>query len=152
MAMKPENKFINSLNDKIPIKKRARSAKARLAHRGAGIHYEKMNNPYLAGTADSWYSGNKADLWIEFKWLPKTPIRATVDPTKLLSALQVEWLNDRCAEGRNVYVVIGCPDGCVLLENFAWKEVYAANAFRSLLRSKETLAHWIIEKTTTSLS
>ena len=147
MGMKPENTFINSLNDKVPIKRRKRSAKARAAHRGPGIHYEKMNNPYSSGTADSWYSGNKGDIWIEFKWLPKTPVRATVDPTKLLSALQRDWLNERVEEGRKVYVVIACPDGCVLLENLAWNDVYAANTFRSLLRSKEALAHWITTQT-----
>lgn len=147
MSMKPENRFINALNDRVPIKKRRGSAAARARHPGPGIHYEKMNNPYSAGTADSWYSGPRGDLWIEFKYLPKTPIRADVDPSKLLSSLQLEWLNHRHDEGRNVAVIIGSPDGGVLMTNKSWENTISAREFHSLLRSKDELANWIIGQT-----
>lgn len=75
------------------------------------VHCEKMNNPYRGGTADSWYSGDKADIWVEWKWEPQLPKKIIVPN---LSELQKRWLSGRHAEGRRVFVVVGSPDGCVI--------------------------------------
>jgi hypothetical protein len=58
-----------------------------------------MHNPFRGGTFDDWYSGNKADIWVEYKW-GKNP----------LSQLQVQWGRERHAEGRRVFVIQGLPD------------------------------------------
>ena len=123
--IQPENRFIQSVNRKLPLK--------------TVIHYEKMNNPYRRGTADSWYSGNKADMWIEWKYVPKLP--KTIDPQKLLHPLQTAWLNVRWKEGRNVCVVIGCPEGGVVLRDKEWCEV--VNDFTSKLRTVAEIAEYI---------
>ena len=123
--IQPENRFIQSVNRKLPLK--------------TVIHYEKMNNPYRRGTADSWYSGNKADMWIEWKYVPKLP--KTIDPQKLLHPLQTAWLNGRWKEGRNVCVVIGCPEGGVVLRDKEWCEV--VNDFTSKLRTVAEIAEYI---------
>lgn len=125
--IQPENRFIQSVNRKLPLK--------------TEIHYEKMNNPYRRGTADSWYSGNKADMWIEWKYLPKLP--KTIDPQKLLHPLQTAWLNGRYKEGRNVCVVIGCPDGGVVLRDKEWCEVIERNNFVAKLKSVAEIAAYI---------
>lgn len=140
---KPENLFIARVNDRLPIAVRPRSAKARAAAAGQTIHYEKMNNPYSSGTADGWYSASGGDLWVEFKYLPSVPQRATVSPSKLLSELQLRWLNGRCEEGRNVAVVIGCPAGGVVLVDRAWETDLSAEVFKSLILSVDNLADWI---------
>ena len=147
MAIKPENRFINSINDRLPIKKRSGSTKARAKFdTSKWIHYEKMNNPYNSGTADSYYSGIR-DIWIEWKFLPKLPVRdmTMIYPQKLLSALQLEWLNGRWSEGRLVFVGIGCPDGGVLLRDLEWNNEMSTLTFRSRLQSKDSLAESIRE-------
>ena len=108
-----------------------------------------MNNPYSSGTADGWYSGTAGDLWIEYKFLPRIPQRVSVKPRELLSDLQVEWLNERHGEGRNVAVIIGCPDGGVLLREREWEKELCSQAFQTLIRSRSNLAEWILEQTTT---
>lgn len=140
---KPESLFIARVNDKLPIAVRPRSAKARALANGQTIHYEKMNNPYNSGTADGWYSASGGDLWVEFKHLPSTPQRATISPAKLLSELQLRWLNGRHGEGRNVAVVIGCPAGGVVLVDRAWETTLSAEVFRSLMLSVDNVADWI---------
>lgn len=149
MSRKPENSFIESVNKFLPIKKKRLCVKALQNHPAEKhIHYEKMNNPYSSGTWDGWYSGLGGDLWVEYKFLPRVPQRGSVNPLKLLTTLQVDWGNERCAEGRNVAVIIGCPTGGVLLLDRRWEVELTASQFTSLIRSRENLASWIKEQTT----
>lgn len=95
-----------------------------------------------------WYSGVKSDIWIEWKWLAKIPTRTTVVIRPALSALQVDWLVARKKEGRNVFVVVGCPDGCVLYASpEEWKDGITVKEFRARLSSKLEIANWITEYT-----
>lgn len=100
----PENRFIKSVHDKLPKE----------------IYKEKMHNPYRGGTADVWYSGER-DAWIEYKWIDSVPKKGVLIPA--LSPLQVIWCTDRFNEGRNVYVVVGCPLGAIVFSNPAdWED------------------------------
>lgn len=63
----------------------------------------KNNNQYRGGIFDCWYSGTCADIWVEYKYGKNE-----------LSPLQKEWGKDRYIEGRQVYVIIGSPEGGVL--------------------------------------
>lgn len=149
MSSKPETVFIASVNKLLPLKRLKMCTAARaLVHESQYIHYEKMNNPYSAGTADGWYSGNAGDLWVEYKNLPRIPQRGIVDPMKLLSALQADWLTGRYDEGRNVAVIIGCPSGGVLLRDRLWESSMTAKEYVCLLRTRQNLAAWIKEQTT----
>ena len=60
MSRGPENNFISSVHKHLPMK----------------LYRMKNNNPYNGGIADVWYSGSKADLWIEYKFV-KLPARDT---------------------------------------------------------------------------
>ena len=133
MARKPENVFRDSVH--------------RYLVKGTP-HHEKMNNPYSSGTADDWYSGNKADLWVEYKFLPKTPLRAVVKPFELLSKLQLDWINGRYDEGRMVGVVVGCPDGGIILRDQEWLWEYTPQMFRDRLLPRKDIAQWITHTTT----
>jgi hypothetical protein len=104
-----------------------------------------MANPYRGGAADCWYSAKGADLWIEYKFIPKIPLRAAILPA--CSALQLEWLRDRHAEHRNVAVILGCPEGGVVYEELSWEKSKTPIEYRSKLRSKRELAEWITNKT-----
>lgn len=129
-AAKPETKFTNRVHGKMPNT----------------VYHMKNSNPYTGGIPDCWYSGNKADLWVEYKWLPKVPKTAVIDPLKLLSPLQAQWLNDRWKEGRNVAVIIGCPGGGVILTNTDWKDELSAQSFCSLIKSDKEIAEWVTQQ------
>ena len=131
-ARKPENTFRAGIHKYLPNQ----------------IHHEKMNNPYSSGTPDDWYSGNRSDLWVEYKYLARTPSRADVKPSTLLSALQLKWLNGRYEEGRTVAVVIGCPDGGVILRDQEWMWDYTPQMFRDRLVPRQAIAQWIVGATT----
>jgi hypothetical protein len=126
--MKPENRFITAVNNRIP----------------ETVHREKMHNMYRGGTFDVWYSGSKADLWIEYKWITRIPRKGLVVPD--LSALQLDWGAKRHAEGRTVYAVVGCPEGGVVLDPHQWKEGVSVEEFRKALLTKSALAGWIYKK------
>lgn len=104
MSTGPENRFIKSVNTKLPKE----------------IYKEKMHNPYRGGTADMWYSG-KHDAWVEYKWINAVPKKGVVIPD--LSGLQKVWLRGRFEEGRTVYVVVGCPEGAIIFSDPAdWEQ------------------------------
>lgn len=131
MARKPENTFIAAVHKLLPTKEEP--------------HREKMSNPFLSGTADVWYSGTLADLWIEFKYIPKLPVAAMISPD--CSPLQLEWLEGRYLEGRNVAVVLGSPEGSVIYRCMDWTVPITPAQFRERCLSKQELADWIVLQT-----
>lgn len=130
MAVKPETSFIKSILKYLP----------------QNLYHMKNSNPYMGGVADLWFSGNKKDLWIETKYLQKLPIKV---PVKIdLSALQVIWLSGRHSEGRSVYVVVGAPDGCLLLRYPEWERTdITAAEFKERCMTRKELAAWILRET-----
>lgn len=97
--MKPESNFIARVH----------------RHLDHAVYREKMHNAYRGGTPDVWYSGNKADMWAEYKFveIPKgddIPIRVS------LTELQRHWITERQKQGRNVKVIVGCKEGGVVLD------------------------------------
>lgn len=134
MSSGPENRFINSIHDKM---------------KGLGNPYfEKMHNPYRGGTPDVWYSGDAADLWVEYKYIKAAPKRtAMVKPD--LSDLQIKWLRGRQREGRNVMVVLGVgPDirtasAIWFTSPREWEEGVSLQEFTARLVSKTVLPGWI---------
>lgn len=128
---KPENTFIKGVEKYLPPDE---------------PHHEKMANPYRGGTADSWYSGTKNDLWIEYKWIDKLPVKVPIGIE--LSALQAEWLKGRKQEGRNVAVVVGSPEGALLLRYPEWERTdLMATEFRERCMTRKELANWILKET-----
>jgi hypothetical protein len=130
MASKPETTFSRAVNK----------------HLRLDLHKEKMSNPYRGGTADYWYSGNKGDLWVEYKWLPKAP-RSTFSlvtgKKPALSALQQKWLRERGDEGRNVAVIVGCPTGTIILRNRDWEQSVNSD----FVITRQQTAEWITKET-----
>lgn len=132
MSSKPENTFIQSIHKHVP----------------SLVYRMKNNNPFVGGIPDVWYSA-RSDMWVEYKFLPRVPQRGVVAPTKLLSPLQVQWLNERHKEGRTVKVVIGCPVGGIILHSPAeWESDLSAAQFTAKLQDRKSLAAWIVQTTT----
>ena len=131
MSSKPESTFTKGVLKYLPPE----------------VYVMKNNNPYVGGIPDLWFSGNAGDLWLEMKFLPNTPLRASVDVKKLLSPLQVKWLTDRYAEGRAVAVVVGCPDGGIILRDQEWLWDYTPEMCRTRLVPRKSIAQWIAQTT-----
>ena len=124
MAAKPETTLYTAINKSLP----------------KDIHREKMHNPYRGGTPDFFYSGNKADKWVEYKWMPYNP-RAAFVPT--LSTLQIKWLRERHGEGRNVAVIVGSPSGVMILKALEWESPVVPD----FSISRRDAADWIMKET-----
>lgn len=128
MSSKPETRFTGSVHKYLPQ-----------------THIEKMSNPWRSGTADVWYSGDKGDLWVEYKFIEKLPRNAEILPD--LSPQQLRWLNSRFAEGRNVAVIVGTPTGGVIYREKEWAQPLSRSAFEQRILSRAELAHWIFSQT-----
>lgn len=97
---------------------------------------------YVGGIPDCWLSGSHGDLWIENKYLQTVP--PIVDPTKLLSLLQQQWLTRRYAEGRSVGVLIGSVDGHLFFPGLSWLDSVSRGTFTtSAMTTKEMAEHLI---------
>lgn len=83
------------------------------------VYALKLNLNFVQGVPDAWLSGSEQDLWMENKYLKSLP--AVIQPEKLLTTLQSQWLEERYLEGRHVGVLIGSSEGHVFLEGLSWK-------------------------------
>jgi hypothetical protein len=128
---KPENRFIESVHRYLPR-----------------TYAEKMNNPWRAGTADVWYSGERGDLWVEYKYIERIPRSAEILPD--LTPRQKRWLNNRFDEGRNVAVVLGTPTGGVIYRNKEWMHPLDHVTLAGLIVPRDEIARWIFSQVGTS--
>jgi hypothetical protein len=130
MPSKPETNYISSIHRRLPH----------------GLHREKMANPYRGGTADVWYSGNVADLWVEYKYVERLPVRASLIAD--LSELQKDWLRCRYIEGRSVAVIVGCKEGGIIMTSpEEWENPLPPNECRERLVHRDEIARWIHNRT-----
>lgn len=108
------------------------------------VYHEKMHNPYRGGTPDDWFSGNARDLWAEVKFVV-VPARDTTMIVPNLSPLQLKWLTERHAQGRNCWVIVGCKEGGTILRNPQDWSGISTKDFRQLLMSRREVAQTIEE-------
>lgn len=132
MAAKPETSFIGKIHKKLPLT----------------VYHMKNHNVYTGGVPDVWYSGQGADMWIEYKYVDPLPVSVPIRPMKLLSTLQAEWLAKRYDQGRNVAVIIGCKTGGIILEDKKWLDEIPPALFQSLIKSHAQIAEWVVGKVT----
>jgi hypothetical protein len=130
MSRKPETTFIGSVHKHLPVE----------------LYHMKNNNAYTGGIPDVWYSGNKADLWVEYKFI-EIPKRETTLIKPDFSTLQLEWLYNRKREGRNVAAIVGCKEGGVIIRTVNWGEPFVPSQFVKELMTRGELARWILLQT-----
>lgn len=127
MSAKPENTFIRSVHKFLQ-----------------STYFEKTNNPWRSGTPDVWYSGNRGDLWVEYKFIPRIPRSQNILPD--LTPRQRRWLNSRLDEGRNVAVVLGTPSGGVIYRNKTWSDPMTTEQIEAALVPRDEIARWIFNE------
>lgn len=130
MSRKPETVFSTSVHKHLP----------------KGLYRVKNNNPFAGGIPDFWFSGNKGDLWIEYKYVKALSKNGTA---VTLSELQTKWLRDRYMEGRNVAVIVGCKDGGFILRDLEWDNAIPPSAYTTNLLPRQVIAQWIQSVTVT---
>lgn len=123
------------------------------------IHSEGMANPYRGGTPDRYYEGNKAPLWVEYKYLAKLPpiidlLRYTEKTEPMLSKLQQGWLRRAHGNGQPVAVIVGCSEtvggrkGGVIFPGTSWDKPISRDGFIQLMWTPKEIAAWITTYTT----
>jgi hypothetical protein len=123
-----ESTYTRSVNKKLPSE----------------IYAWKVSDAFTGGVPDCWYSsGEGRDMWIEWKYYPKLPkvINLVKNKTPKMSKLQQDWCNDRYDEGRDVAVMIGCPQGVVILQHKAWMH----DVLNPQIWTKQQAADWIAD-------
>lgn len=75
----------------------------------------KINTAYTGGKPDCHYCGPKSDLWVEYKYLKRLPVRDNTGVAIDLSELQKDELQFLADSGRPVWVVVGSPKTAVVL-------------------------------------
>lgn len=108
------------------------------------VYKWKIMNMMQNGVPDCYFSGSAGDLWVEFKY-KKAPKRESTLFNPALSDLQLKWLNERRAEGRNVAVVLGSDIGCHIYH-------YSANFLefitrKQLVHTRQDIVEWIVKET-----
>ena len=97
----------------------------------------KINDSYTSGVADTYYSGDKADIWIEYKLVRNNPNKYTPK----LSPLQRAWLRRQYNRGRKVAVIVGVKGGKgIIIENLNWEK----QCDMTNLLTKKEIAAWIV--------
>ena len=80
----------------------------------------KIHDTYAGGVPDTFYSGPKGFVWVEYKYIKKMPVQGTTTLKNTLSALQAVWLDRAVDHGQRVIVVYGFEDKALILENKEW--------------------------------
>lgn len=127
-----EHSFIRSLHD-------------RLRRIAPEVYIWKINDAYQGGVADAYYSA-ASDMWVEYKFLKALPKRASTVIDIGLSALQKQWLSSRHREGRKVCVVVGSPDGSLILPGTDWdRSITSADFISSAVDKSEVVAYILLQ-------
>ena len=106
------------------------------------IYTWKIANMYQNGVPDCYFSGPKGDLWVEMKYIT-APKRETTFFKPKLAPLQLQWLNARQDEGRNVGLVLGSNIGCWIYRNNFEKPMCKSN----LSLTRKEIIKWIETET-----
>lgn len=110
-----------------------------------GLFFVKIKMLYVAGIPDCYYSGNGGDVWVEYKYLNSTPKRSEFQLSHEVTALQRDFLSGRQAEGRQVGLIVGTPDGAAIYVDREW-ESQRFKAPEKWLSDKEVI-QWLVKRT-----
>jgi hypothetical protein len=127
MTRKPEATFRDAVDRHLP----------------ATVHRQGGATTFSNGTPDRYYEGRGGVLWAEYKYAPKLPkvldlVHGTSTPK--LSALQARWLRRAAGNGVAVCVVLGWPEGGVILPGTEWSYLLPADRLREKMLTKREIA------------
>lgn len=138
MAKKPEAQFRDGVHKYLPKMEK--------------VHHEGVGGAYSKGIPDQYYDGKCYDLWIEWKYANHIPknlnLLNTTSPK--LSEHQQRWLKRAYNNGRNVCVIVGFPEGGIILSAMAWEETWPKEIIKEMIMSRKELAQYITDFVTTA--
>ena len=124
-----EHSFVKSVHRKLPI----------------DLYKWKIHDSYTNGVPDAMYAGDKAILFIEYKYVPALP-KIKTTPIKInLSKLQLQWLDNFVDMGHNAIVVVGTEDKNVLiLQDKQWNKPISKENFLKKAVKLPDLSNFIL--------
>ena len=124
-----EHSFVKSVHRKLPI----------------DLYKWKIHDSYTNGVPDAMYAGDKAILFIEYKYVPALP-KIKTTPIKInLSKLQLQWLDNFVDMGHNAVVVVGTEDKNVLiLQDKQWNKPISKENFLKKAVKLPDLSNFIL--------
>lgn len=107
------------------------------------VYAWKINDRFQGGAADAYYSlRGGGDMWIEYKFLKSLPKRSGTIVRIDLSELQKAWLKARLLDGRTVSVIVGSPEGSLILTNGDWENpISGADFIRNAVETRAVVAY-----------
>lgn len=135
MATKPESQFRRSVNKYL----------------ASDTYHQGMGGTYTGGTPDDYYEGLRCAMWAEYKFLPRVPKTFCLMNPKAkvkLTALQTGWLERALNNNVKVVVIVGCPDGGIILVKRGWEDTISHDEFFAAIKTRKELAQWITRETT----
>ena len=139
MPSKDEHAYIRSIHKLLPVTK-------------GDLLIWKIADRYTGGIPDVYYSGTRAPLWVEYKYIPKLPKRDGTRMPVSVSPIQQLHLTAEQARGVNVALIIGCEDyNVIVTDDFMDFEIFTEQ-FKILSRSKREVAEWITKQTMKQIS
>jgi hypothetical protein len=134
-----ETKFIDRVNDRLPLIGRAGS-RAALPHFAEPVFYERIVMPHKGGVPDCWYGGVKRDAWVEYKWIAKPPQKG-VCAARYLTPAQRDWLTLHSRDRHRLcLVVLGSPSGVLTVYPGDFDTLFSAETVQWL---KEDGTDWV---------
>jgi len=112
------------------------------------IHIEGMANPFRRGTPDYYYEGAFHPLWVEYKFLKLIPKVLDLVGKEILSPFQKTWLLRANKNGVYVAVIVGSPEGGLILSSNKWEAKFSKSWVLKHIKTKQQVADWIINVTT----
>ena len=80
------------------------------------VYKWKIHDTYTGGVPDAMYAGPAGLLFVEYKYLKSLPKKPSTPIKTGLSELQINWLERMFLYNVIVVVIIGSPNGAIVLE------------------------------------
>tara|TARA_B110000967_G_C18691260_1_gene463124 strand:- start:433 stop:840 length:408 start_codon:yes stop_codon:yes gene_type:complete len=104
----------------------------------------KIHDTYTGGVPDAFYAGPSGVLFVEYKYIPKLPVRDTTKLRTTLSPIQIEWLNKMHQFGSaKVAVVIGAEETAVILTAGEWSNPLTKQEYVKRCVPRKDVGDWI---------
>ena len=125
-----EHGFVKSVHKKLPT----------------DLYKWKIHDSYTNGVPDAMYAGNKSILFVEYKYVPKLPSKASTPVKVSLSGLQTQWLNNFYDLGHNVAVIVGTENRqAVVLQHKTWSSPLPKETFEKNCVPFQEITTFILE-------
>lgn len=95
MSAQPEGQYIAKIGKKLPDY----------------VTAEKTHNSFRGGIFDMYYESPRGLLWVEYKWIPKMPVRDKTMIVPDMSDLQLQWGLERHTNNIPCAVIVGIGKG-----------------------------------------